>query len=355
MGTIAGVATKFVADFRGKKDEASVNLFFYYLLKKISPITFSLGFILIIFSGPLASIFKAHSVAFIVLGVSMMINLYQTIIGSYLVAFQKFVLQTMLGFLSVIVTILLSILFINLGFGATGAVIGQLFAGILVTVITFLNIKKSIYPKQEVQKQPTFSLSGFTGWSFIYALGTMSLMSTDILMVRALFDTHTSGLYSALSILGRMILFGLTPLIGLMLPLAAHRHSATGTAQTILFKLGAVISLLGFIGAGIFSLFPTFIIRILSGSEYISAAPLLPVFAFSMMFFGLSQFLLSYLMATGRPKANILLLVVTILQPAVIYFSRFSISSTIWSQSYLFFGLFCSLLIYTISSVRQKR
>jgi len=355
MGTIAGVATKFVADFRGKKDDQSVNLFFYYLLKQISPITFSLGFILIIFSGPLANIFKAHSVAFIVLGVSMMINLYQTIIGSYLVAFQKFVMQTMLGFLSVIVTILLSILFIKLGFGATGAVLGQLIAGILVTIIIFLNIKQSIYPKIVVKDSPQFSLSGFTGWSFIYALGTMSLMSSDILLVRALFDTHTSGLYSALSILGRMILFGLTPLIGLMLPLAAHRHSATGSAQTILIKLGAVISFLGFIGAGVFALFPSLIIRILSGAEYISAAPLLPVFAFSMMFFGLSQFLLSYLMATGRPKANVLLLLVTILQPAVIYLSRSSISSAVWSQSYLFFGLFFALLVYTTFVVKNRK
>lgn len=345
MGTIAGVVTKFVAEFKGKGDTTSVNLFFYYLLRKISPITFLLGFLLIIFANPLAQIFKAHSIAFIVLGVSMLITLFQTVVSSYLIAFQKFIFQTIIGFVSVIATILLSILFIKLGFSATGAVLAQLVAGIFVTILTFWQIKDNVIPKVKVKSPPYFSLSGFTGYSFIYALGTMSLISTDILIVRALFDPHTSGLYSALSILGRMILFGLTPLIGIVLPIAAHRHSATGSAKSVLIKLGSVISLFGLIGASIFTLMPSLVIRILSGSEYLSAAPLLSIFSFSMVFFALSQFLISYFMATGRSYVNLFLLLATFAQPIAIYIFRYSISAVVWSEFFVYFILFISLLI----------
>ncbi|EKD53000.1 MAG: polysaccharide biosynthesis protein [uncultured bacterium] len=353
-GTIATVIIKYVAEFKGKDDKVSINLFFHYLLRTVTPIAVFLGIALIFLSGPLSFIFKANSLAFIVLGISVFISLYQTIIGSYLVAYQKFVFQTIVGFAGVLVTIVLSIFFIRLGFGATGAVIGQLLGSVATSVIIFLNVRPSVYPKIVIKKSPHFSLGGLMGYSFIYALGTMSLISTDILMVRALFDPHLSGIYSALSILGRMILFGLTPLVALVLPIAAHRHAASGSARSILMKLGAVVLLFGATGAGIFSLFPTLIIRVLSGSAYLEAAPFLSIFAFTMVFFALSQFILSYLMAIGRPRANIFLLVATIAQPILFYVFRGSFPLVIWSNFGLHLLLTTFLIVFLLSRNDHK-
>jgi O-antigen/teichoic acid export membrane protein len=353
-GTIANVVTKFVSDFKGKGDSTSINQFFYYLLKLITPVVSLLGFSLIIFSGPLATIFKAHSLAFIILGISVFLSLFQTIVNSYIIAFQKFVYQTIIGCSGVIITILLSVLFIKLGFGATGAVLGQLLGALIVSIILFLSIRKSVIPKITLVKKPVFNLSGFTGYSFIFALGTASLISTDVLMVRAFFDAHTSGLYSSLSILGRMILFGLTPFSALILPIAAHRHAQNISTNSIFIKLGSVLLFFGTFGAGIFSLFPSQIIRILSGPAYLEAAPLLSYFAFSMAFLALSQFIISYLMATGRPQANIFLLAATLIQPVIIIIFRFSISSTIHINFILQLLLFLSLFAYVFTRSFSK-
>ncbi len=345
-GTVANVVTKFVSDYKGKGDDKSINQFFYYLLKLITPIVIILGTLLIILSGPLAFVFKAHSIAFIVLGISVFISLFQTIVNSYIIAFQKFVFQTIVGFIGTVSTILLAVLFIKLGLGATGAILGQILAGAITSIMLFLSIKKNVYPKMETGKKNKFNLKGFTGYSFIYALGVASLISTDVLMVRAFFDSHTSGLYSALSILGRMILFGLTPISALVLPIAAHRHAKNTSTNSIFFKLGSVILFFGTIGAGIFSLFPKFIINLLSGPAYLEASPLLAYFAFSMAFFAFSLFIISYLMATNRPQANILLLITTILQPIVFYISKNSFSITVQANFYLQLFLFLSLSIY---------
>ncbi len=354
-GTIASVVTKFVAEFKGKNDKMSVNLFFYYLLRVVSPFTLSLGLALIIFAAPLASVFKAHPAAFIVLGFSVFISLYQTIISSYLAAFQKFIPQTIIGLLGVLLTIGLSLVFIYLGWGATGAVIGQLLSVVITTLITFFNIKSSIYPKREVKKIPQFSLSGFTGYSFIYTLGTLSLISTDVLLVRAFFDPHISGLYSSLSILGRMILFGLSPLIALVLPIVSHRHAAKITTLPIFLKLGSIILLFGLIGAGIFTLFPTFIIQVLSGSAYLAAAPFLGYFAFSMVFFALSQFIVSYLLAIGRPQSTFFLLAATIVQPVAYFISRHSFVGIIWSNFAVQLFLVSSLTIYFFYTTSRSK
>lgn len=344
-GTLATVITKYVAELKGKNDKIAINLFFHYLMRVMSPVTIVLGLLLILLSGPLSLVFKAHSLAFIVLGISVFISLFQTIINSYLAAFQRFIFATVTGFIGTLLTIVFSILLIKVGFGATGAVLGQLLAGIVSTLIIFFSLRSSIYPKAKVKMEPHFSLGGFTGYSFLFALGTMSLISTDILAVRVFFDAHLSGIYSSLSILGRMILFGLTPLTALVLPIASHRHAATGSAKTVLVKLGAVLLFFGFIGAGIFSLFPSLIIRVLTGQAYLEAVPYLSVFAFTMVFFAFSQFLLSYLMAIGRPRANLLLLGATLLQPILIYIFRGSFTLVVWSNFYLQLFLAVALVI----------
>ena len=346
MATIGTVVTKFISDFKGKDDTVSINHFFYYLLKLISPIVLTLGSLLIVFSGPLATLFKAHSAAFVILGVSIFISLFQTIVNSYIIAFQKFVFQTIIGFAGAVGTILLSVMFIKLGLGATGAVLGQLLAGIITYLVLFLSIRQSVYPKIKHHKKINFDLSKFAGYSFIFALGTASLISLDVLLVRAFFDSHTSGIYSSLSVLGRMILFGLTPLSSLVLPIAAHRHAKNTHTRSIFFKLGAMILFFGTVGAGIFSLFPSQIVRLLSGASYLEAAPLLSYFAFSMAFFGFSQFIISYLMAVGKPQVNIFLLIATILQPVIFFIFKNSFPNTVYANCILQFVLFLSLSIY---------
>ncbi len=353
-GTIANVVTKFIADYKGKKDTDSINVFFYYLVKKTAPIGLFVGLSFVVFSSPLATIFKAHPLAFIILGVSTFITLFQTITSSYLFGFQKYLIQTILGFVNVVLTVVSAILFINLGFGATGAVLGQIISGIFVTIATLYLVKDSIYPMVKSAKIKTPLLKNFALYSFIYSLGTMSLMSVDILIVRALFNTHTSGLYSSLSILGRMILFGLTPIINLVLPMVSLRHSQKIETKPIFFKLGLSISVLGFLGSFVFLFYPKTIVSLLSGVEYLSVSHLLPIFAFSMVFFAFSQFILSYLMATGREKSNFILLAITIIQPIGLYLFGHSLELVSWINLIIYFVLFLSLSIYALNADKTK-
>jgi O-antigen/teichoic acid export membrane protein len=344
---VSNVVVKYVSDFRGRGDDVSINQLFYFLLYKLSFITFPLGLLLIIFSTPLALLFKAHSLAFVVLGVSMFISVFQTIIGSYVFAYQKIVFVTIIGFVNVIVNILLAVIFIKLGFGATGVIVAQILAGILTTIVSIFQIYKVIFPRINFKSIPNFNFFGFIGYSFIYAVGTSMLISTDIILVRIFFDSHISGLYSSLIILGRMILFGLTPLISLVFPISAHRHAKSYKTNSIFAKLGLVILFFGLGAASIYSIFSDFIVSKMS-LAYIESAIWLPYVAFGMAFFAFSQFIISYLMATSRPQASILLLVATIVQPVLIYVLRGSFDNVIFGNFGLQFTLFLMLSLYVI-------
>jgi O-antigen/teichoic acid export membrane protein len=348
------LVTKFIADYKGRGDDHSINVFFYYLLKKTTPVGLAVGIILILLSTPLAILFKAHPLAFIVLGVSTFISLFQTIVSSFLAGSQKFLVQTVLGFVSVVFTIGLSVVFIKMGLGASGAVLGQIITGLAISIITLYYIKSSVYPKAIPTGKEKFSLKNFTFFSFIYSLGTMSLMSVDILVVRVIFDTHTSGLYSSLSILGRMILFGLTPIISLVLPMVSLRYAKKISSRSIFFKLGLGITILGFLGSLVFTLIPKTIISVLSGSQYLEISHLLPLFAYSMVLFALSQYLLSFLMATNRENSNYLLLAVAVVQPFALYKFGNTIANLVTINLLIYLVLFLSLVVFLLYPFKSR-
>lgn len=354
MSTVSNIIVKYISGFQGKNDKSSTNHFFYYILGKIMPITCLIGILVISFSTPLSNIFKANPKAFVVLGISVFINLFQTIFTSYLIALQKFISQTIYGFISILLSILISIIFIKLGFGATGAVIGQLLAAIIIILLVFIEIKKFIYPSVKGKEKFNVNIKKYTGFSFLYSIGVLSMISVDILVVRYLFDPFTSGLYSSLSILGRMIYYGLSPIAALALPLVSHKYTSGGNAKQIFYKLGGVMLLFGIIGAGIFSLFPGLIIQTLSGKEYLAAAPYLSVFSVTMVLLALNQFVITYLMATDRASVNHGFIVFAIIQPLAIYLFKSSLNYVIWSNLAVQVLLLLYIIIYTKINQQSK-
>jgi len=329
--TVSSVVIKFVSEFKGKNDHRSINELFYYLIEKLTPLSLSLGIILIIFSNTLSIALKAHPTAFVILGASFSISILSTLIKGYLLALQHLVAQIVIGSIEIVLTLGLAYVFILLGLSATGAVLAQIIAGIIGVIISFWIIRKDVLPAIPRTKR-SFPLRSFTGYSLIYAVGSISLLSTDVLLARYFLSEHLSGIYSSLAVIGRTIYFGLGPLIGLVLPIASHRHSLSGTSKSVFLKLGGVTLTLGITATGIFVLFPNLIISLASGVNYLEAARYLPVFAFSMLLFSINLFLINYFMAIGKQKANIYLLAATIAQPVLITIFHQNLNQIVWSN-----------------------
>ncbi len=341
--TVGSVVTKFVADFRGKGDDASINRFFYFLLRKMAPVTIVLGGLIILFRDQLSLIFKAHPLAFIILGVSVFISLVGSLLRSYLTAFHRFTAAIVIGAAEIVVSIILAYLFIKANLSASGAVLAQLLAGVISLVLIFILLRRYIFPPLKPAKEK-FSLGRFTGYSLIFAIGSLSLISTDILVVRFVMTEHLSGLYASLSIIGRSLYFALGPLIGLLLPIAAHRHAATKSAKSVFLKLGGVMLVFGLIGSAFFALFPRLIIGLIS-VNYLPAASYLPLFGFTMFLFSLNLFIITYFMATGQPQVNLFLALATIAQPVLIFIYHGSLAQVVNINLGIEAVLFLSLLV----------
>lgn len=348
--TVSTVVVKFVAGFRGKKDNLSINELFYYLLEKLTPVSLGLGLLLIFLAKFLSVIFKAHPTAFVILGLYLFIGLVSTLVKSYLLAFHRFVAQILLGFMEIITTIVLAFVFIRLGLSATGAILALILSGVVSLVICLVLIRNAIFPAH-LHSRKAFKLSSFTGYSLVNAIGSLSLISTDILLVRYFMSEHSSGIYSSLSVIGRMIYFGLGPLIALVLPVVSHRYAASGATRGVFLKLGAIVLLFGLTATIIFSLFPAFIIGTLSGKNYLEAATFLPIVAVSMLLFSFNLFIVSYFMAVGRPQINLFLLLATVAQPVSIFFYHSSLAQVVWVN----LSVEATLFVLLLWQVRKQR
>ncbi len=342
--TIATVTTKSISSFLGKKDYGSINAFFYYIIQKTLRPLLVISFTVILFSVPLSRLFTASHIAFIVLGISSLTSPLQTIVSSYLLGLHLLLKHSIFGIITALSTILLSFLLIYLGFGSLGAVVGQVAGGLVATTIALLWIRANIFPKKQSTTKFNLNLKSLTNFAFLNSSATLSFMSVDILLARIILDTHQSGIYSSLSVIGRTIIFGLSPLSTLVLTYASKKHASGANLRSMFQKLGLVAIILGLSGITIFNIFPHQITRILGGVNFQETGKYLGVFSISMVLFSWNQFLLAFFNGIGREKYNLYYTFFALLQPFIILFAAKDISALVLISLGLQLSLFICLL-----------
>lgn len=351
--TINILVNKYVASFFGKKDKIRINNFFYYLIQKTFFPTLIISLIIAFTSNQLSILLKSDPQAFIILSISLLISYFSSIIRSYILAFQRFIFNTTISLLEIVAKIVLAIIFIKMGLSATGAVLAMLLTGIIILIISFTNIKQAIYPKLKIVKKLNINIKRMAIYSLLFSAGSLSLLSLDVLLVRFFFTPIESGIYSAVSVLARMIFYGLIPFASLMLPFVSHRFAAGLPTKTVLYKILAIITLFGIFGTSVFVIFPIKIINLLSGADYLAGAKILPLFAISLFFLALSYILLSYLIAINKNKSTLVLLVFFIIQPVLIVLMHQSLYQVVVINLSIQACLFVSLLIYHYTQTKD--
>ena len=121
---------------------------------------------------------------------------------------------------------------------------------------------------------------------------------TDVIIVKHYADPTTAGLYGALSLSGKILLFlvGFVPTV--LLPKASRRALAGESPSGILAAAMALVFLFSGIGLAGYYVFPAFVITTLAGASFAPAAP----FVFS---YGIAMVLLAALSTVATYKIGI--------------------------------------------------
>ena len=130
-------------------------------------------------------------------------------------------------------------------------------------------------------------------------LGASTFMFTEDMIIVQKYFLKDTGLYGAAGTIGRALVFFVAPMTYVMFPKIV-RSAARQENTSVMWQALGVTALMGVGAAGFLTLFPALPLQMVQGSKYLSAAPLVPWFAWSMLPLTLSNVLLNNLLARGR-------------------------------------------------------
>ena len=234
----------------------------------------------------------------VMLAVSAFILMLGTPVSSTTQALQRFSRLASFDVLNNSLKLLLGVLFVTAGWSVAGA-FGAVLVGTLLASVWLYYGLKDYWAKEGVP----FETKGMAAYTIPVAISTISFMTitnVDNLLARGFLDPTDAGLYSACSMLGKIVLWMPLAISTVTFPRFSGA-SVKGESTTPLIRKSILITLAitGAITLFCF-LFPDFVLLVAFGDQYLDAAPYLPVIILAFSLFGLATMLQRYGLATGK-------------------------------------------------------
>lgn len=235
----------------------------------------------------------------------------------------------------------------------TGAIWGVAQSVIVSALISALAVRliTSQPPSHTPDDQKEWGQLG--GLVLFSLIGQALITNSDFLLVKTFFSPTESGLYAAVSVLGRIAYFGALPITVIIVPLVARRQALGQPTQPIFALLmgagGAMCGILLFFAV----LFAPQILGILYGEAYTDAAAYLPLYTLTASLFVMTNLAITYRIALGKGSETWMPLVAGILQVFGIILFHESITQVIVVQTVLMSGLL-GLVLYQILAPKPR-
>lgn len=300
--TLSLLVAKFSAEAQSHQADDVVYSVFKYTTKKFLLIGL-LTFLLSVAIAPLIDSFlKIGSVVpVIILNASLLVL--------FLLAINRGVLQGMLKFFSfsfnvnleILLKIIISALFIYLGLKINGAVLGLTLGVLIAYFLSFISLGKIFKNSREVPID-THLLKKYAFPLFISFLGMTLLYTIDVILAKHYLNSYDAGIYSALSLFGKIIFFASGTIGFAMFPMAAEKN-ANGQKHFYLLRDAIIIVLLISMAIlGLYLFIPEVIIKLLLGSEFLEVARFLVPFGIMMVFYSLVNLLVNYYLSINNTR-----------------------------------------------------
>lgn len=258
---------------------------------------------------------------FVLIIPSLLIDAIAVFWTAYLQAKRDFISLSIYSVATGLTKIILSALFIKLGLGVAGGILG-IAAGMCASlIIVRLVTNHELPPLMETIKLPRKHDLQLIKKHVIFiievivALISMSvLLSIDVMLVKHFFSAEFAGQYSGVSTVARIIFYASAPLVSVMLPaIILHNLKASQQAftRTLLISIGICTA-----GLLLFSAFSHFIMRTLLGADFAQASSWLWVLSIVAMLVTVTNIIVNYLLALRSHLA--LLISLTSLGSAVV-------------------------------------
>lgn len=342
---IQNILVKFFSQLKAKGDFGQAKRLFVRITRLVLITEVILLVIIVPFVSRIASFLKISEQLYLLWLYLMFASFLVSIVNiSVLQAFQLFSAIAVIGPLGAA---------LRLVFGAVGALFGVGWTLISGVVAGFAGYAATFFPLKQLlsHKERTITLSpaGALYYSiptFVAVFAITALYSQDVVLVKHFFGAEEAGIYSSLSVLGKIIFFASSAFGAVAFPMLAElKELGKPYGKIIIVSLAGVAA----ISLGItlfYFLFPSLTVTVLFGPAFGAAGRLLAPFGLFISFFTLSYLFTNMYLALGKTEVWIFTALAAVGQAAAITINHSSLSAVIWNNTLVAFGLFIALLLY---------
>jgi O-antigen/teichoic acid export membrane protein len=205
-------------------------------------------------------------------------------------------------------------LLVAAGFGVAGALGGLLVAGVLGTAYAVMRVAPAFATAARTPLHVDWRRVAMTTYGSAIATACVALLSYgDVAIVKHFFDAHSAGIYSAISLDGKMMFFLVSFAPAVLLPKVVDQLGRGQRTRGTLFGILGLVAVLSIVGLLAFTFEPRLIVDALNGGDKFAAAtPYLFGYAGAMALLGVTNLLATYAIGIHRMAFAIPLLLVSL-------------------------------------------
>ena len=348
-------SARFASSYKAKNELDKVKFF----LLKVSQIFYLVGFlvfiIFVVAQKNLAHFLKIEeSSLFAFLGGIFFFVLLTAANNGLLQGFQKFLFLSINSVLGVLFKLGLGVVLVLKGFGVGGALMAFLVASFLPYVFSFYPLRFLFFVEVKKFEEKAFlkRVFSFAAPTFVSVLGLVLLYTMDVVLVKHFFSEFEAGLYSAVSVAGKVILFASSPIISVMFPLVSESYTKKEDFKR-LFSLALLLILaISLSIALVYFFFPRFVIWFFFGKQFLGASYLLGSFAIFIFLYTFCSAFVNFFLSIQKTKIAFLPIASSILQVVLICFFHSTLSSVIFVSIFVSFLLLIGLGVFYLKMVK---
>lgn len=345
-GALATVTTQVIAGLKAKEQYGAIRYVTMRLTRLFVWIGVGLFFFFLLVTPLVVQFLKFHDrLSYSILSLTALIAFLSAIWRGLLGGLQRFKDSSINSAVESFLKLLLAVGLVLVAFGLVGAVSATVIASLFALALLRWQLRDILRWKEEsIALRPFIPLFSFV---FVWTIAVTALLSIDLLLVKRFFSAEETGLYAAMNLMGKIILFASTAIAGVLFPMATelfeagnhneHRRLMIKTLQLALFVAVA--------GVALYSLFPSFFVTILFGRRYLPFALYLPYFGVVALFLSVIQLLATYFLSIHRRQFLVILFCAVAAEAFLMMLYHATISQVL-TVLIAVFGSLCVILLY---------
>jgi O-antigen/teichoic acid export membrane protein len=347
--TIATTAAKTIGELYGRQKFDRAKDF----INLLSKLTLRLSLIVIlgfyIISPWLSQYLHIQLKILLIFGLILPFSLMSAVYQGSLQGLHRFFHYSIFNSLQPFIKLGLSLLLISIGWSVPGVLVALIMGTVMSVIYGEWHIRQNLLVAATSATAKKSYLSRYVlpayARTILYATLLLALLSNgDVILAKHYLPAFQAGQYAALSVLGKIILYGVPGFSAVLLPMVAatETHESQKRRRMLYITLLPVVLVATLIIIG-FALWPDAIVRVVIGPKYLEIVPYLAWFGLAMLLNALAILFINYLVAIHNSNLIIPLIIAVMIEFSLIFVFHNSLHDftviVLLAQSILLTGL----------------